>query len=678
MTRCLRHRVGRRLRGWLSAAIPALLLVALVLPIPAGSSPAQVDQPRPESLQRNEAFRVLGAAEVSMLRDPGGRLGLDEVRQADYAARFESLPRGLSHGYSDDVLWLRIALQRAADAPERWRLELTASLFNDVRFYQTGPGGQVEVLQAGDQFPFAERPVAYRRPVFDLFLPDEDLQFFYIRIRTDSAHLAQIVLWQGTAFDAALQRDTLWIGALLGIVLISVFFFLQAWFLNRDRLLLAAAGVTIVFAIAASANLGLSSQYLFPHHPQWTEGLHPVSMALFFTVLVALFARALDLGSVYPGFYRARHLVAALCFIAAVSRLFGWYAALGGRLMMLGMLFALGWITVAAWLAWWQRRRGLATALALTACNSSFSVAPMIVLGIVPSGQAFELFWVVGSVGFILLAQLTTLEEVRIARRGRFLAERDAVLAHDQAQREAHWRKEQEIYFAGVAHDLRTPLAALFFGISNLRRALEPSPAGIAERMERLQASARRVGDMIERHLQMLRLRQPGFRLERVSTRISDCLSQVSAAVVDACPGCRFEFRREPGVPDEVVFDAELVIRALTNLLANAARVAPSGSSVTLTVVAGPDGGVGFVVRDQGCGVPPEIARNLREMRWHRAVDTASNSPGDIRFGIGLPMVCRIAELHHGRLDYAREPSGVTAFTLWLPPGERPVSDFHA
>jgi hypothetical protein len=46
VTRCLRHRVGRRLRGWLSAAIPALLLIALVLPIPAGSSSSRSSQSR--------------------------------------------------------------------------------------------------------------------------------------------------------------------------------------------------------------------------------------------------------------------------------------------------------------------------------------------------------------------------------------------------------------------------------------------------------------------------------------------------------------------------------------------------------------------------------------------------------------------------------------------------------
>jgi hypothetical protein len=92
-----------------------LVLVALWVGIfasPANASP----------LERAEPFRKLGAAELSMLRDPGGALSLEQVSSPHMESRFEPLPDGLGLGYTDDVIWLRIDLQRAADATDRWRL----------------------------------------------------------------------------------------------------------------------------------------------------------------------------------------------------------------------------------------------------------------------------------------------------------------------------------------------------------------------------------------------------------------------------------------------------------------------------------------------------------------------------------------------------------------------------
>lgn len=680
-----RHRAGSRIDRLRSAFalgrftlryVTGLLFLCVTLfalpPVPVQASHAEsvVDAPHP--LKRNEAMRQLRAAEVSLLRDPDGRLTYEQVRDPRRASSFEPLDGGLSLGYSNDALWLRINLQRAPDAGSRWRLELAATLFNDIRFYFDSPDGGVTVQQAGDQFPFAERPVAYRRPVFDLDLPDDQRRSFYVRIETDSTILAQLVLWQPAAFDAALQQDTLWIGGLLGIILISVLFFLYAWFLNRDQLLFAAAGVTIAFAVAAASNLGLLSQYLFPWHPRWAEGLHPTSMAVLFALLVALFARALDVSQLYPWFHQIRGAAAVLCGLAAASRVFDWYGTLGGRLMMAGMLIGLGWITAAAWLVWYRRRRGLLTAISLTVFAGSFAIAPMIALGWLPAARFFELFWVIGSVGFILLAQLTTIAEVRSVRIQRRIAERDATEALERARLEADWRMEQRNYFAGVAHDIRTPLNSITVGLANLRRALDPAPDSISERLDRLQSTARRTGLMIERHLQMLRLQHPGFELMIAPTPIKTCLDHVRVSIGEIWSDRVFHFEIRSDAPPRIEMDLELVVRALTNLLSNAARAAPPDTNVELEVVRALDGGVGFVVRDHGPGFPPDVVDAFRERQWTRLPMRSTPGVGDLRFGVGLPMTDRIAELHGGRLDYTRDPSGCTTLSLWLPGRAKP------
>jgi signal transduction histidine kinase len=540
-------------------------------------------------------------------------------------------------------------------------------LLNDVRLFETSPRGVVRVLQAGDRHPFADRAVAYRRPSFDLFLPDEHPKRFFIRIHTDSTVSLQLVLWQPSDFEAMLQWDSLWIGALIGVVAISVFFFVQAWILNRDRLLLGAAGVTLAFALAAATNLGLLAQYLLPQRPELADALHPISMALFFPLLCGLFGKALGIRENYPRLHRLQWVTAALCTAAAISRVFDWYSSVGGRLMMAGMLWGLAWITVAAWMSWRARGRGLPTAVSLSLFTGSFAIAPLIALGILTPSRYFELFWVVGSVGFIVLAQMTTLAEVRSARIQRRLADSRAAEADRQAQRELAWRQQQSVYFAGVAHDLRTPLNALAVGLSNLRRALEPAALESVERFNRLQSSTRRLADMIERHLQILRLQQPGFELMLAETPIAECLEEVRAAVVDAWPDCEFRVTVTEGAPAVAVMDSELIVRALTNLMANAARAAPSGTPVGLTVDRDSGGGLEFTVRDFGPGLRGQSIDALFQVHWRRShpKPPAAGEPGG--FGIGLPMVHIIAELHHGKIAYQRADNGATVFTLTLP-----------
>lgn len=619
-------------------------------------------------LERAESFRKLGAAELSMLRDPGGVLSLEQVSAPQMANQFKPLPDGLGIGYTDDVVWLRIDLQRAAHAPDRWRLELTSMLLNDVRLFETSPGGAVRVSQAGDRYPFADRSVAYRRPSFDLLLPDEHPQRFFVRIYTDSTISLQLVLWQPSAFESMLQWDSLWIGALIGVVAISVFFFVQAWILNRDRLLLGAAGVTLAFALAAVANLGLLAQYFLPQYPQVADALQPISMAIFFPLLCALFSTALGIRDTYPQFHRLQWITGLLCIAAAISRVFDWYSDIGGRLMMAGMLWGLAWITLAAWMSWRARGRGLPTAVSLSVFTGSFAIAPLIALGILTPSRYFELFWVVGSVGFIVLAQMTTLAEVRSARIQRRMADSRAAEASRQAQQELAWRQQQSIYFAGVAHDLRTPLNALAVGLSNLRRVLEPAAVESLERFNRLQSSTKRLADMIERHLQILRLQQPEFELILVETPIADCLAQVRAVVVDAWPDCESRITVGEGAPAVAVMDNELIVRALTNLMANAARAAPPGTPVDLTVDGDGGGGLRFAVRDFGSGLGDQSIDELFQVHWRRARHMPQAGGVSGGFGIGLPMVHIIATLHNGRLDYRREEDRRTVFTLWIPP----------
>ena len=612
--------------------------------------------------------RILTGAEVQILRDPGGRLGIEDMSAPDVASRFEPFGRRLGIAYSGDALWLRLKLRRAAGEPADWRLELTTPYLNDVRLFEPLPGGGHRESQAGDRHPFDERPVPHRRPVFDILLPDEQPRVFHLRLQSDSTLMMKMVLWEARAFDAALQRDTLWIGALVGIVVISTLFFLRAWAVNRDRLLIEAAAATLLFGLAAAANLGLLGQYVLPDQPVWADLLQPLSIIPFFMMLTGILARSLGAQALGSWFGRLQWLPVALYVTAGGLKVAGRYAPWGGALLMLGMLLALAWITAVAWLTWRSRGSGRYLALAVTVFTALFAGAPLSALGVLPPTQHFEFFWVCSCIGFILMAQITTLEEVRRARAQRREAARSAALARRQAEQEAAWRRQQTQYFVGVAHDLRTPLSALRVGLANLQRLVSPAAGEVADKLARLDASCRRAGDMIDRHLQLQRLEQPDLVIETSPASVADCLAQVQAILAEAWPELTLRVQVRPDAPLRVPMDQELVLRALSNLVSNAAKVAPPGTAVEIEAAGDGAGGVCFRVRDQGPGVGDVPLDTLVQMHWRRPrSDPRPQGTLEASFGIGLPVVHRVALLHRGTLGYEREPQGMTVFVLRLP-----------
>ena len=80
-----------------------------------------------------ESERVLDSAELSVLRDPGRSLSIDDVSAPSSASQFKILKGGLALGFTTDVVWLRICIRRALSAGPEWWLDFKGPFADDVR-----------------------------------------------------------------------------------------------------------------------------------------------------------------------------------------------------------------------------------------------------------------------------------------------------------------------------------------------------------------------------------------------------------------------------------------------------------------------------------------------------------------------------------------------------------------
>ena len=238
----------------------------------------------------------------------------------------------------------------------------------------------------------------------------------------------------------------------------------------------------------------------------------------------------------------------------------------------------------------------------------------------------------------------------------------NTLLAHVEHALDERHRSEQQVrqFVADASHELRTPLSTIHGYAELSRRTSPPDPAQLSLAMSKVEAEATRMSSLVEDLLLLARLDagRPLAREEVDLTRLA--LEAVGDARVVG-PDHRWRL----DLPDEPVVapgDEQRLHQVLTNLLNNARRHTPPGTSVTVGVREDGDEVV-LSVLDDGPGLPPPLVSTAFE-RFTRGDSARTRASGGA--GLGLSLVQAISHAHGGRVSVESVP-GRTRFEVRLP-----------
>lgn len=216
-----------------------------------------------------------------------------------------------------------------------------------------------------------------------------------------------------------------------------------------------------------------------------------------------------------------------------------------------------------------------------------------------------------------------------------------------------------EDFIAEAAHRVRTPLAIVRTKAEIIQRTSTDSDtrAAVREMIHAIDDSSRTAGQLLD-HAMVT------FRLDHLAREDIDLAQLAKDAIERFRPMSELkDIDLQATQLDEISLQGDPILlqNALHNLLDNAAKYAPSGARIEVSVER-TDQGAQIIIRDTGPGFPAGEAEQLSQ-RFARG----GNAKGVVGSGLGLTIVKEVAEAHGGHMDCGNTPEGGACVTLFLP-----------
>lgn len=255
---------------------------------------------------------------------------------------------------------------------------------------------------------------------------------------------------------------------------------------------------------------------------------------------------------------------------------------------------------------------------------------------------------------------------------------------HDVSEMARLVRVRRE-FVANVSHELRTPLTAITGYAETLRDTPPEDVATCVRFAEIILRHARLMGSMVEDLMKLSRIESGAVPLNPVPLRASAVVAEVAAVCQGLLTSRNLSLVVEMDEGIVILADGHFIAQVFRNLLENACRYAPQGTSITLDGHTRPNlsarelqsngqpfsGQLStgqtpfeavFTIRDLGSGIPASALTRVFE-RFYRV---EKHRGGSASTGLGLAICKHIVERHGGRIWAEAGPGGVFSFTVPL------------
>ena len=284
--------------------------------------------------------------------------------------------------------------------------------------------------------------------------------------------------------------------------------------------------------------------------------------------------------------------------------------------------------------------------------------------------------------GFVLSIWRTTLKRERLKNQLKF--------ERFQAERLQELDQLKSRFFANISHEFRSPLTLIMGPMEKIAEKIKG--AGLLDEITVMKKNAGKILGLINQLLDLSRLESGKMLLRVREQNIVGFLKETLLSFSALAESKNITLSMMSDDDDvSLFFDAEIMDKIITNLIANAIKFTPSKGIVTISIIHSAKSSSPFIYRgnnsrngkvwhkwvqisvsDTGSGIPADqidkIFDHFYQVAGHRSNGESVGS------GIGLALVKELVELHKGRIVVSSKVGLGTIFTITLPSGQNHYS----
>ena len=236
----------------------------------------------------------------------------------------------------------------------------------------------------------------------------------------------------------------------------------------------------------------------------------------------------------------------------------------------------------------------------------------------------------------------------------------------DMSRQLAELDKLKAEFVSIASHELKTPINVILGYLSLMQEGIygELSEKQIPV-TKTIEAQAQTLARLASQLLDVSRFEAGGGRIDPRPIKLPGMLDDLERTfhVLAVQRDIAFTVVRRPGLPVEVIWDAERINEVTGNLLSNAFKFTPAGGAIEL--IASPAGDrVRIEVRDTGAGIPASQLPHVFEKFYQADNQRSASAKGT---GLGLAIAREIVQAHKGEISCESVVGEGTTFRLLIP-----------
>lgn len=614
--------------------------------------------------------------QATLAEDTSATASLDAVLAGQLA--FHSIPVNsrTNLGATHSAFWLRIRLNNTGNQTvTRW-LAIGQARLQYISLFERKAGYWQET-QGGMAIPFSSRAIPTLSQVFVLELDPHSTQEVLVRVAGESVMVIEPGIWKPEQFMQREWRIERMVYFASGILALALLFGLLLTLFVHEPAFLVYGLAALFYMLFLWGLSGMAYRELWPNSPEWA--LHSIgcSMSLSATMLLIVHRLLLKTPSHMPSLDRIVQLfiIGFLVLAVLMAQSSSYYRILVLLLMVMVFFLAIGSPVLgffaarqkvpfcgygfAAYTLPWQ----IAQFYYFASLNWQSTLSPWLAL-----------YWVLVALllsSALILAGLA--DQLNRARRAHTQQEqelrerlevsvKDRTIELQQAKTLAEQAlDDQRQFLSMVSHEVRSPLASIKAATQLLQ--LHAQNDGSIAILQRILRGTHRLTQFFDNYLNFDRLDTQQWALceTRVDLPallqtlcdhyIQSATHQISVSITSSVNEQRWLYA-----------DAQLLSVLVNNLLENAVKYSPAGSTINLSAYIGEDNGLQISVSDQGVGIAADelglvFNKFFRSTQVGRVVGA----------GLGLYLVRQIAGLHGGSIKLQSRLGQGTTVILTLP-----------